>query len=231
MFGGKPATPLVAPVVAVGKLMQGGRKVGIVGTEDPVNWRKNAAGGMEIGYDGNEQAVRFAVKFPPNVDRWVYPEYVLQLPQESLKGAAGISFEIRTDVPADKISKCYLMAVMGKEKEQGSSVDLPYDKPSAKWESGPSASRTRSTGRYRTAADRHESAGGPPRLLDSERENRLRPVTVSPSFAGGTASAVPPVFSFMRGKVLFAGAQAGQNRALLVLRPFLRRRVDRNSRW
>ncbi|AVM46768.1 hypothetical protein C5Q97_19440 [Victivallales bacterium CCUG 44730] len=134
VFGGKPATPLVAPVVAVGKLMQGGRKVGIVGTEDPVNWRKNAAGGMEIGYDGNEQAVRFAVKFPPNVDRWVYPEYVLQLPQESLKGAAGISFEIRTDVPADKISKCYLMAVMGREKEQGSSVDLPYDKPSAKWE-------------------------------------------------------------------------------------------------
>lgn len=68
------------------------------------------------------------------MDRWVYPEYVLQLPQESLKGAAGISFEIRTDVPADKISKCYLMAVMGREKEQGSSVDLPYDKPSAKWE-------------------------------------------------------------------------------------------------
>ncbi|MEI3001866.1 MAG: hypothetical protein V8T86_13370 [Victivallis sp.] len=119
VFGGKPATPLVAPVVAVGKLMQGGREVGIVGTEDPVNWRKNAAGGMEIGYDGNEQAVRFAVKFPPNVDRWGLSGIRAPAAAGVAEGSSRNLVEIRTDVPADKVSKCYLMAVMGGEEGAG----------------------------------------------------------------------------------------------------------------
>ena len=83
----------------------------------PENCRKNASGEMEISFDQAEKAIRFSARFAPTVnDRWFYPEYVLHLPEESLAGAIGISFETKAVPPYD-IRQMLVMAVPGTEKE------------------------------------------------------------------------------------------------------------------
>jgi len=67
------------------------------------------------------------------VDRWTYPEYVLQLPQESLKGALGIGFEVKVS-QASAVKQMLVMAVTNKQKEGGSSVNLQVKKPVEQWE-------------------------------------------------------------------------------------------------
>ena len=100
---------------------------------DPANWRKNASGTMTITYDAAEKAISFQTKFPPNVDCWTYPEYVLQLPQESLKGALGIGFEVKVS-KASAVKQMLVMAVAGKQQEGGSSVNLRVNNPTEQWE-------------------------------------------------------------------------------------------------
>ena len=60
-------------------------------------WKGHTSGKLRIEDVKEENAVRFSVDFPENVDRWVYPQYKLQLPQESLQGAAGIAFDVRVE--------------------------------------------------------------------------------------------------------------------------------------
>lgn len=105
-----------------------------INAADPQNWRKNASGRMEISFDRQEHALSFRTKFPPNVaDRWVYPEYILQLPQESLRGASGVSFEYRA-TPATAVKQMLLMAVFSREKEHGYAINLQVRKPSESWQ-------------------------------------------------------------------------------------------------
>lgn len=131
-FNGRKTTPLVIPVLDPEQMMKEAKKVLLSGMQDPANWRKNASGKLDISYDRAEKALRFQVQFPPLADRWVYPEYPLQLPQESLAGALGVSFEIKCNVP--KINTSLLMTVMDLSQERGKSFYLPYEKPTAEWQ-------------------------------------------------------------------------------------------------
>ena len=132
-FGGRKATPLVIPVQGMKAMADFGRKAEMPQMVDPANWRKNASGTMGITYDAAEKAIAFQTKFPANVDRWTYPEYVLQLPQESLKGALGIGFEVKVS-NASAVKQMLVMVVTGKQQEGGSCINLRVNNPSENWE-------------------------------------------------------------------------------------------------
>ena len=87
---------------------------------------------MEITADAEERAVCFSVRFPPGVDRWVYPEFVLHLPDESLKDVIGISFEVRVSSAA-QLRQMLVMGVAGTEKEHGRTFLFPVLPPTEKW--------------------------------------------------------------------------------------------------
>lgn len=133
IFNGKKTTPSVIPYRMLSQLNQQGRKEEIVGMSDPMNWRHNSSGKMIISFDHKEKALRFQTEFPQGVDRWTYPEYVLQMPQESLKGAIGLSFEVRV-FSASQINQMLVMAVMGTQKSGGESIYLSVPTPSEQWE-------------------------------------------------------------------------------------------------
>ncbi len=102
-------------------------------TGDPSYWRANASAPMKITRDKKEGAVRFETRFPHKTDYWIYPEYLLKLPEESLAGAYAIAFEIKAD-PDVKISQSLLMVVPHVEKEgNAGTVYLPYSPPTADW--------------------------------------------------------------------------------------------------
>lgn len=132
-FNGRQTSPLVAPLFNFQRFVATGRQELLPGSSDPGNWRKNTSGKMEIKYDSAEAAVRFDVNFPPGVDCWVYPEYNLQLPQESLRGSFGLVFEIKVSEP-EKIRQMLVMGVEGPVKISGKPYYLPVKKPSANWE-------------------------------------------------------------------------------------------------
>ena len=116
--------PLVIPLQSLAEMNSSGRKVEMPQMLDPENWRRNAAGTMEIRYDENDRAIRFETKFPTGANRWSYPEYTLQLPQESLEGAIGIGFEAKVSKPS-AVLQMLLMAV----PEKGKDVYLKSDAP------------------------------------------------------------------------------------------------------
>lgn len=132
-FEGKDVSALVMPFLAREQLLAESRKEPLGAMMDPVNWRANTSGKMTIEYREPEQALEFKTRFPVPGDWWVYPEYVLQLPQESLKGAYGISFEVKA-IPASGIKQMLLMAVYGRQQEQGRSVYLKVPTPTERWE-------------------------------------------------------------------------------------------------
>lgn len=102
--------------------------------EDAALWRMNAAGPMTAEYDESEKAVRFEVKFPANVDRWIYPELSVQ---DARLGAdvKGISFEIKAkEVGAKGVAYSYLMAVLEDVKETGRSINFGYPAPKTGWQ-------------------------------------------------------------------------------------------------
>lgn len=101
--------------------------------EDPALWRMNAAGPMTAEYDESEKAVRFDVKFPANVDRWVYPELSLKNARLGA-GTKGVSFEIKAkDLSSKGVAYSFLMAVLEDVKETGRSVNFGYPAPSTTW--------------------------------------------------------------------------------------------------
>ncbi len=133
MFDDRNATPLVIPLQNLDGMIGSGRLVEMPQMVDPGNWRANASGKMEISYSAEDQSIGFYTKFPPEVDRWVYPEYLLQLPQESLKGAFAIEFELKASKPS-AIKQMLIMAVQGTEQETGGAVYLKVPLPSDQWE-------------------------------------------------------------------------------------------------
>ncbi len=133
MFDGRKTTPHVIPFQNLEKMIGAGRHMDMPQMLDPVNWRPNAAGKMKIVYDEPEQAIRFTTTFPSGADRWVYPEYLLQLPQESLQGAFGVEYEVKVS-DAAAVQQMLLMAVEGQEKEVGNAVYLKLPAPAGKWQ-------------------------------------------------------------------------------------------------
>ena len=132
IFEQKPSSPLVIPVLAPGQMLANVRTLDMENMLDPLNWRKNSSGKMNIKYVPEEKAVQFDAVFPDGVGKWVYPEYVLQLPQESLAGATAVSFEIRT--MGKRPGQSILMAVYSDEKERGQSIYFRFPTITEKWE-------------------------------------------------------------------------------------------------
>lgn len=121
-------TPLVVPCQSVTEMNSSGRKIEMPQLLDPANWRKNSAGTVTIEHDASEQAIRFTTRFPAGANRWSYPEYTLQLPQESLAGAFGIAFEAKVSKPA-AVLQMLLMAV----PQTGRDVYLKTDQPAGEY--------------------------------------------------------------------------------------------------
>ena len=68
-------------------------------------------------------------EYPAGVDRWTYPEYTLQLPQESLAGARIIAFEAKSSEPKG-IRQMLLMLVLKNRK----TLQLKVNVPDTEWE-------------------------------------------------------------------------------------------------
>ncbi len=128
-FGDRKVTPLVIPLQSLKEMSASGQQTEMPQMLDPANWRRNSSGKQDIGYDEAERAIYFTTLFPAGVDRWTYPEYILQLPQESLKGALGVSFEVKVS-KASAVKQMLLMAVMN----QGQDVYLKVDSPAEAWQ-------------------------------------------------------------------------------------------------
>lgn len=133
-FNGKPVSALAIPLLRVAELLTGdGLELDY---RNPGRWRANASGDMEIAYVETEDAIRFRTVFKPGTDRWIYPEYLLNLPKESLKNAAGVSFEIRAESEdiAPGVSFTALMAVLDTVKEHGKAYWLPFPATTDQWQ-------------------------------------------------------------------------------------------------
>lgn len=127
IFNGRPISRLVLPLLPLTSNAKP-----LTGSENPATWRKNSSGKMEISWDDKERAIRFDVTFPPDIDRWVYPELLVAglLPA----GANGLSFEIKTDQAESEKSKSLVMLVEGDAKETGKSISVPYTPSFGKWQ-------------------------------------------------------------------------------------------------
>lgn len=128
-FNGREIAPAVVPILTPDRETE-------LNWRDPNRWRPNAAGSMTIAFDPAEEALRVETVFNPDVDRWAYPEFPLLLPQESLKDAIGVSYEIKAapENAAGEFRCAAFMSVMGTENELGD-TRLQYVKPPTdKWE-------------------------------------------------------------------------------------------------
>ena len=129
IFGGRATSPLVIPLRNLKAGMEACREVEMPQLVDPVNWRKNSSGEQTAAYDEDENALCFTTEYPAGVDRWTYPEYTLQLPQESLAGARIIAFEAKSSEPKG-IRQMLLMLVLKNRK----TLQLKVNVPDTEWE-------------------------------------------------------------------------------------------------
>ncbi len=127
-FGGKEITPLVVPLISEARQLAASCKIEMPRLNAPENWKANSSGKMTITGDGRG-TLSFATEFPPNVDRWVYPEFYLKLPEESLDGAYGVSFEVCAD-SVKNIQKMLVMVLPVTPAGFGDRIELPFAAPS-----------------------------------------------------------------------------------------------------
>ncbi len=127
-FAGRPTSPVCIPV----KLSAAGVDPSLAAREVPwreaERWVANSSGKMGISFDEAEGAVRFEVEFPAGADCWVYPEFPLALPGESLAGAVGLTFEVKAE---PLCGFCLVMAVLEDTHEVGERCDFNYRVTSA----------------------------------------------------------------------------------------------------
>ena len=86
------------PILFNGLFLQECEKIKLNATS-PQAWRKNdSADRTKISFDEKEQAVRFDLEWDKDeTDRWFYPEYILELPQEEFNDAKSLLFDVKTD--------------------------------------------------------------------------------------------------------------------------------------
>jgi len=133
-FNGKETSPFYMPVFCLYNL-EADTAAKLFEFAKPERWRKNSSGEMSVSYDEAEKAVKFHVDFKKDKNFWAYPEYDLNPATESLKGAVGVSFEIKASQKDN--SKGYndnqFMAVTESVHETGKAVYIPYPAPSTEW--------------------------------------------------------------------------------------------------
>ncbi len=133
-FAGREITPSTVPLIQTAAILarNEGRELN---WRDPARWRHNSSGKMNISFDAQEQALRLQTAFKPGSDRWAYPEYMLDLPAESMAGAIGVTFEIKAGPEIQRgVGFTALMAVLDTIQEQGKAFWLRFPKVSGEWE-------------------------------------------------------------------------------------------------
>lgn len=96
-FDGIRISPLFVPIYRRDLQVPGEAKY-LEDTASPEGWKKNSsAESLQISQGEEKGAVRFEADFLPGIDRWIYPEYELKLPDESLEGAISLEFEIKSE--------------------------------------------------------------------------------------------------------------------------------------
>lgn len=96
------------------------------------NWRANAAGKMTIRSVPEEGAVGFHTRF--STPGWAYPEYLLNLPEESLQKVIAISFEIRAKKFGDRRYP-YSKVQFVHDRSRNDFSQVNYPPPTAEWSS------------------------------------------------------------------------------------------------
>ena len=113
--GRKQVSPIVVPISLPLETNQAYQARQLL-TKDASRWRANSAGTMQIEFDSREQAVRFQTTFPEEMPlgsaRWIYPEYLLKLPEENMAAAVGIGFDVKVREFETRYADANLMAVM-----------------------------------------------------------------------------------------------------------------------
>lgn len=99
--GDKKVSSIMVPVANVSILEKNVEQRPLANMMDPVNWHNNSSGSITKSRNVADNSITFDVKFKDNVDKWIYPRYTLQLPQESFVGAKGITFEIKKNTKSD----------------------------------------------------------------------------------------------------------------------------------
>lgn len=131
VFDDRKISRLYVPVIQMGRTRKACISQPLNWTADPGSWKPVSSGRLVISAVPEEKAVKFDVEYLKKVDQWVYPVYVLQLPQESLRGAFGIAFEIKTDGKPPRKS---VLMLEGKGSDgRKRSHWIAYDPPGNKW--------------------------------------------------------------------------------------------------
>ena len=128
-FDGLGSSPLVIPLRNLKAGMELSRELAMPQLVDPANWRLNSSGALKASYEEADDALCFSTEFPKGVDCWSYPEYTLQLPQESLAGGRIIAFEVKCSDPAG-VRQMVLMLVLKNKK----TIQLKVNVPGSRWE-------------------------------------------------------------------------------------------------
>ena len=104
-FNGRPISRLFMPLLLIAET----RDEELPGSTDSTQWINNSSGTMKVSKDEKENAIRVDVEFPPDVDRWVYPELPLRtiLPANTY----AISFDMKIDQDEKSPASGYFMLV------------------------------------------------------------------------------------------------------------------------
>ena len=134
-FGGKRTSRLHALLLIEKRYLAGLERQNIAWS-DPKAWKRNtSAQEYSVQWDEKEQAIRFDVTWTdPLTDRWFYPVYTLNKPEESLKGACMVEFEVKTaqDKVENDFKRQHLMLLYEDSSRDARFLDYPA--PVGSWE-------------------------------------------------------------------------------------------------
>lgn len=108
-------------------------------TEKPERWLPNCSGKMTVSANPAENSIRFQATFDPAKAMdgyWIYPEYILRKPQESLKNAIAVSFELKANQGGGHdryAAHCLMVTNQGEDKKF--LVEKYYPAPRPEWTS------------------------------------------------------------------------------------------------
>ncbi len=133
-FGGRQILPVCMQLLPSDAQIDPTLKMHTISTVDPKRWSHNSSGKIDITEDKEENAIRVDLEFQPNTDHWAYPSFSLKLPAESLIGAAGVSFEIKSKrIDPSGFATALLMIGMDEKVDGGVTHYFPYT-PKTEWQ-------------------------------------------------------------------------------------------------
>ena len=132
-FGGKRTSRLVVPLRLEKLFLASCERTELRRWRDPKAWRRNtSAHRYEAVWDEAERAVRFDVAWTKPADRWLYPVYDLDLPEEDLSDALMLEFEVKS--AQDKVENDFACQNLMLVHPDGRSTFISYPAPLGAWE-------------------------------------------------------------------------------------------------